>query len=137
MKKSILTLALLISGLILSAQTVQVITNITIVKFAYPVHLKQSVEGIDTTTYLVFLDAQYQYIEQNGVVIIDDIKNFIERLEITKDYASQSGVIHMDVVGDMRTSDKNSFVMITDGDSYTRLESFQVKKLIKKLNKLI
>ena len=137
MKKTILTIALLVSGLILSAQTVQVITNITIVKFAYPVHLKQSVEGVDTTTYLVFLDAQYQYIEQNGVVIIDDIKDFIERLEITRDYASQSGVIHMDTVGDMRTSDKTSFVMITDGDRYTRLESFQVKKLIKKLNKLI
>ena len=134
MKKTILTTVIALICLTSGAQTSKVITDIKIVKFAYPLNLKQDLNGNDTVTYLAFENAEYYYIKDDAVLIIEDMTAFIKSLEAALILSTSKGIKHID--GNISTSDRNSFITITSGYKYTILEGFQTRKLIKKLNKL-
>ena len=134
MKKTILTIALAVASLVSNGQTSQVVTNIKIVKFAYPMSLMQSVTNGELRTYLTFDNAEYNYIKDSAELTIDDVPSFIKSLEVAVQMATMNGVIHSD--GNISTSDRNSRVIIHSEHRYTILEVFQANKLIKKLRKL-
>ena len=137
MKKSILTIAILISGLTLSAQSYTTLHESKIGGWGSDATLKQTVDETgDTITFIKFADWQYGYITvSEGFIFIEDVSVFISQLVIAQSKAS-SPVTYIDKDSQLLTKEENSYVFLTEGSKYGYLAKGQVKKLIKKLNKL-